>query len=243
MNAKYSYLTQVAKSASLLDKDRYSAICCPDFRFKFVGVSLCKQMGGRSEDILDKRLDEIDSPLNHLYLRYREVSEEILNGYGRKEIEYVTVVPQENEMSFFQSKVSPIVYDEKKVGLYIKTEKVNPVKVISLLKTMPIVRDGRAQMIVVNNDENVLLSEREEFILFMMLLGKFDKEIAHFLSIVSEIELTKTAITKIITRNLYQKFNVASRSELIMRAVSDGFLDKFPKLLTPPKLLKVSQFL
>lgn len=239
-----SCLNQVINSANLLEKDSYSTILCPEFKFKFIGEKICNELGIKDYSVIDKTLIEIETPLSHLNKHYRHISESVMSDPKNKTREYITIIPMQKEMSVFHSKVNPLIMENKKVGLYVKTNKVNAIGVLPLLRKLNSLTNDKAKMISINNESKTIqLTDREEFILFMIALGKYDKEIAYFLQLVSGVELTRDAITKIVVRNLYQKFDAVTRSELIIKAHSEGFLDSLPKLLTLENSLKIAKYL
>ncbi len=244
MNTQQNNLNQIVNSVSLLEKDSYSIICCPEFKFKFIGEGFCNGLGVDKTDFLEKSLGQIDSPLSHLNSHYRHISEKVITDSNNKAKEYMTIIPSAQDMAVFHSKVSPIILEQEKIGLYVKTNKVNAIGILPLLKRLNTLTNNQAKLMIINKElDSVQLTEREEFILFMIALGKYDKEIAYFLQLISGVELTRDAITKIVVRNLYQKFDAVTRSELIIRAHSEGFLECFPKLLTPENSLKLAKFL
>lgn len=244
MNTQQNHLNQIVSSASLLEKDSYSIICCPEFKFKFIGEKLCSGLEIDKQAVLEQSLEQIDSPISHLNNHYRQISEKVITDSKNRAREYITIIPAAKKMTVFHSKVSPIILEQEKIGLYVKTNKVNAIGIFPLLKRLNTLTDNKAKMIHINKGlEAVKLTEREEFILFMIALGKYDKEISYFLQIVSGVKLTRDAITKIVVRNLYQKFDVVTRSELIIRAHSEGFLERLPELLTPENSLKIAKFL
>ncbi len=237
-------LTQIVNTASLLEKDSYSTICCPEFKLKFVGERLCNDLGSKEHQLLEKRLIEIDSPISHLNNTYRQISEKVFSDPNNKSREFLTLLPSTQNITVYYSKVSPILQHKKKIGLYVKTNKVNAIEILPLLKKLNTLTNNKARLILINeSSDNFQLTEREEFILFMIALGKYDKEIAYFLHLITEVELTRDAITKIVVRNLYQKFDAVTRSELITKAHSGGLLNNLPKLLTHENIFKIIKFL
>ena len=246
MNAQQTlaHLDQVADIATLLEKDSYSSIVCPELKFKFMGEKLSNEFGLKNHSVIDKNLIDIETPLKHLSKHYRQISESIMSDPKNITREYITIIPIQKEMSVFHTKVNPILIENKKIGLYAKTQKVNATRIFQLLKKLNSITNDKAKIIPINDiSKNIKLTDREEFILFMIALGKYDKEIAYLLQLVSGVGLTRDAITKIVVRNLYQKFDVVTRSELIMKAHNEGFLDSLPNLLNTENLLKIANFI
>lgn len=244
MNLQQNQLEKVISSASLLEKNSYAIICNQEFKLQFVGQQLCDSIGLPESKILGKSLAQIETPLSHLSHKYREISEKVLNDSSNQAREYLTLIPSAQDISVFHTQVNPLLLDQHKIGLYLKTSKVNAIGILPLLKRLKELSSGKAKMITINQtSESIQLTEREEFILFMIALGKYDKEISYFLELTGGIKLTRDAITKIVVRNLYQKFGVVTRSELIIQAHTKGFLDNLPSLLTPENCLKIAKFL
>ncbi len=244
MNTIQSPLSQIVSATSILEKNSYSVICSPELKFKFIGKQFCDFLCIKEQDVLNKDLSQLNTSLSHLNKTYRQISEKVLLDKKNKSQEYITVVPVNQELEVFHSKVNPIIFEQAKIGLYIKTTKVNAIEMLSLLKRLNSITNNKARVILINQAvHKVQLTDREEFILFMIALGKYDKEIAYFLSLINGIELTRDAITKIVVRNLYQKFDATTRSELVIHAHNEGFLEKLPKLLTMESSLKIAKFL
>lgn len=72
------------------------------------------------------------------------------------------------------------------------------------------------------------LTTREEEVLFLLLLGKSQKEIANILSKVYSKNIAVTTIGSIINRQLYDKFNAYSLSSLINNAIQLQAIQNIP---------------
>lgn len=72
MNTK-KRLDSFSHSVSIIDNDSYSTVCCPEYKFSFVGGLLCDQLGYPEHALLGKALREFDSPVQHLCDQYRKI--------------------------------------------------------------------------------------------------------------------------------------------------------------------------
>ncbi len=240
-------LEQMIQYVSLTEQNSYSTVCSPDLKFQFVGNKFCQQMGYDSQEILNKNLLELDSPIRHLCNHYKKLNEKVLDSATANATrEYFSIVPQGDTTLVIHHRAFPVIdiQSNQKIGLFIKANEVNAVKIITLIKHLDTLNDNKAVIINFSNNQNkVSLTEREEFILFLLALGKYDKEIAYLLHMATGVELTKDAITKIVTRSLFQKFNVVTRSELTLIAHEAGYTKKLPKLITNQNMLNIAAFI
>lgn len=88
--------------------------------------------------------------------------------------------------------------------------------------------------------KNSIFSELEELIIFLIVTGKTDKEIADVLQLVG-VFLSRAGVSKFITRNIFTKVNVDSRKQLISQVFYLGLMKKIPHLiLNNQKLFNVT---
>lgn len=237
MNTK-ELLESFSHAVSIIDNNSYSTVCCPEFKFSFAGKLLCEQLGYSEPELLGKVLREFDSPVQHLCDQYRKLHNDVLDHPQPISKECLSIVPVSDDTLILHHKFSPIIVAGQKIGVYQKTTKINAIGAVSLIKKFGELGNRKAKLINISNRQSPPeLNDREEFILFLITLGKYDKEIAYYLKLATGVELSRDAITKIVTRNLYPKFNVVTRSDLILAAYNTGFTENLPKLMRTTAIL------
>lgn len=112
----------------------------------------------------------------------------------------------------------------------IKSKEINLYD--SDIEIKKLIGNRRARIIGLNKtSHHKNLSEKEELILYLIIFGKFDKEIAEILSKIYDYKISREAITKCVKRRLYAEFGVINRSELIIASYANGAWNHVPKLL------------
>jgi DNA-binding CsgD family transcriptional regulator len=148
------------------------------------------------------------------------------------------VVP-ELDYTIIHNQIVPLISDNILIGLYIKSREINSLQAFITVKDFINDSDStRAKIInLTQHPYHSNLTEKEELILYLIVFGKFDKEIAEILSKIYCCAISREAVTKCVTRRLYAEFNVVNRSELIMAAYKNGISNHLPKLLIQFKTL------
>ena len=83
-----------------------------------------------------------------------------------------------------------------------------------------------------NQISKIILSKREEQIVYFLSLGKSPKETARVLSKIENRTISDATISSIINKQLYPKFDVANCGQLIEKATCLGLINFVPKSLT-----------
>ena len=197
--------------------------------------------------IIGKVLSEIPSPIQYLAAKYRAIHIKLLE--HNNSTEYINLIEQGENILVIRNKVHVIVKHNLPIGLFIKAEEIKPFNDFSLgyraLRSSIGNLKLEQNIIYPHNHLNnykIKLSSREELILFLITIGKQEKEIANILSIIYNELITREAISKLISRNLYTKLNVWNRSNLIEKSLELNILKQFPLLLIK-KLHLVSKWL
>ncbi len=83
--------------------------------------------------------------------------------------------------------------------------------------------------------------ERELIIIFLLIIGAKYKTIAEILSNIYNQHISEASVKVMMNRQIYPKFDTIINSELIITAISNGFLyDIPPKLVTKlPKVINI----
>ncbi len=165
-------LESFSNTLSIIDNNSYSTVCCPEFKFRFVGNLLCEQLGYSEPELLGKPLREFDSPVQHLCDQYRKLHNDVLDHSQPISKEYISIVPMSSDTLILHHKLSPIIVDSQTIGVYQKTTKVNAIGVISLIKKFGELGNIKAKLINASSREDKPeFNDREEFILFLITLG------------------------------------------------------------------------
>lgn len=90
-------------------------------------------------------------------------------------------------------------------------------------------------------NENLVLSEREKEILFLVFHCRSRDEIAEILSRLHGKLITEDAVRKIIQRNLYSKFNAVNDSELRKFIRNSKFYLRIPDVISDEFMFKVEE--
>jgi DNA-binding CsgD family transcriptional regulator len=231
MNSHHLDLEQVIEFVQATEKNSLHQICDTNLRFKFVGEKLANRFGYTANEVLNKNLSELDTPVTHLCTEYRDIHQNIIR-QPNYHLNYLTIIPELN-YTIIQNQVIVLMNDNIFNGLYIKSREINSLNTFIAIKDF-INNSGNNQAKIINltkHSYNNTLSEKEELILYLIIFGKFDKEIAEILSKIYCCTISRDGITKCVTRRLYTEFNVVNRSELIMAAYKSGISSHLPKLL------------
>ncbi len=231
MNTQNLNLEQVIEFIQFSKSDSLHQLCDANLQFRFVGERMANKFGYTAAEILYKNLSQLDTPVNHLCSQYRDMHLPLLEK-TQTSLNYLTIIPEHN-YSVIQNHVLPLIFNNVFAGLYIKSKEINSLGSYMLIKEfIGNHSDRKARIIDLNKTpDHKNLSEKEELILYLIIFGKFDKEIAEILSKIYGCEISRDAITKCVTRRLYPEFEVISRSELIMASYAKGIWNHIPKLL------------
>lgn len=231
MNTQNLNLEQVIEFIQFSESNSLHQVCDANLQFRFVGERLANKFGYTAGEILNKNLSQLDTPVNHLCPQYRDIHVSLLEK-SQTALNYLTIVPQLNYM-IIQNQVMPLICNNIIIGLYIKSKEINSLSSYLAIKEFLGDHSGNQARIInlTKTPRHKNLSEKEELILYLIIFGKFDKEIAEILSKIYGYEISRDAITKCVTRRLYAEFEVINRSELIMAAYANGMWNHMPKLL------------
>lgn len=230
-NLHIEQIIEIIKFVQSTEKDVSYQICDNRFCFGFVGEKLANQFGYTTEEILGKHLCELDTPVKHLSPEYLKIHTS-LPLQPQASINYLTIIPELNHM-IIQNQVTPIINNNSFAGLYIKSSEINSLQSFLPLKEVLGNCVNKAARIIrlTKHPSHKNLTEKEELVLYLIVLGKFDKEIAEILSKIYQSGISRDAITKCVTRRLYAEFDVVNRSELIIEAYKAEIWNHIPKLL------------
>lgn len=230
------YLEQIVNNVEPILQNTYHQICDTQFRFCYVGEGFANLLGMSTENIIHKKLSEIDCLIQQHSPTYRKLNFPVIN--NKLKAHYATIIYLGQDLCIFQNSVRPILSTTGVEGILIETTCTKNqltnfgLDVLSVItKQHVIIYDYIQETIKAN------LNELEELLLFLIAIGKTDKEITNILKFI-RIYVSSHALSKIITRKLYPKLEVDSRSELINKIFREGLHNNLPRLLiNHPKLL------
>ena len=79
--------------------------------------------------------------------------------------------------------------------------------------------------------QKIELTPREYEVLFLLVLGKSQKEIANILSTIYKKELKPNSVASMISKQIYPKFEIFNLANLIEKAIHLNMIDSFPQSL------------
>lgn len=240
MTSHKSHLDHVINFLAQNESNSYHQVCDQNLRFRYAGDKVKNLLGQSPSKFMGRNLFEFDSPVQHLSAEFLQLHSGLLESKNTK-VEYLIYVRTQTGVQLMHNQVNPIIVENKVHGLYIKSQEANPFLNLALLKS-GLKQEMNREIIKINHKLfQHELDIREEFILFMVMLGKLDKQIAGVLNNLYGTTLTAKAITQIVIRKLYPKFNVHSRSDLVTTAYLHGFMQTMPQLLiqNPQMLLEI----
>ncbi len=211
----------------------YNQVCDEQLKFIFVGDKFCQLLGLSRKEIINKDLRELDSPISKLSDKYLELHLPVLKGDVNK-AEYLTYMHLESGVFIARNNVSPMTDNGSIIGIYIRTKFLNYFNDLFQLK-INIQNSNLGDLFILSEDmyqkRDANLDEFAEVVLFFILLGKYDKEIAILCSKIFNKEYSPFNISKFITRKLFATFEVDSRNQLINKALSLNILSRIPSII------------
>jgi DNA-binding NarL/FixJ family response regulator len=148
------------------------------------------------------------------------------NSYGIHQAMVFPIVDDQNEIIAFCSKIHQLRNDLLLGELIRRIKHYNGYDFANI----PSVSQGS-------------FSERELIIIFLMIIGAKYKVIAEILSNIYNQTITEGSVKVMINRSIHQKFNTNINIELVVTAISNGFLYDIPAKLVSrmPKIINVSR--
>ncbi len=228
-------LKSIVETFKITHTDSMVQICDTSFRFLFVGNKFAELLGLDPEVIVGKNLSEINCILQPLAANYKELNMPAMSGIGV--VNYYTYGIVNQQFRIAHNLVRPIKIENRTIGIIIETQLlVNPLDFgLKYLDTI-CDKELRIQSVSPNNLPNVLNVE-EELMVFLILLGKSDKQIAEILSYL-HISLSSSGVTKLIRRRVYPKLQVETRDQLVNKLFYQGMIKLPTLLLQQPQLLR-----
>lgn len=231
----YSHLDKVIWNLENFEKHSLIHICDAKFNFRFVGSHFANYLKLRVSDIIGNKLDQLNSPLFPVANNINEIYASIIKNPGKRE--YITGIENDKNVIFYHNQIQPIIEsDNKIVGFYTKSQILNNTANLLLIDNVLSSENFKGFPFIyeINSDDyknTISLSERESLVLHLVLYGMTETEISNIINETYNKTITKSAVSKYIRRNLYPKFGVNSRSQLIMNALKNNEVISTPKIM------------
>ncbi len=229
-----SKLQHIVEFMSESEQDSFTQICDNQLKFIFVGDKFCKLLDLNYNEIVGKNLRTINSPLSVLSDKYLALHLPLIQG-SVDNIEYFTFMKHKQQVFIARNSVNSIKDGQVVVGICIRTEMLDNISNLPHLKDCIANLKGNNYAIISKSKPDIndatQMEEFTELVLFLIALGKYDKEIAAFCTTALGIKYSVFAISKFITRKLFVKFNVESRNHLISKIISENILNKIPAII------------
>lgn len=227
-----SSLEQIVDTYNYTYSDSFIQICDNDFYFQFSGKKALAYMETTRNEADNRRLSEISSPIQHLATEYRKINEPVLTGKAKESI-YTTYVKTKQSLVIAQSHVKPIVIKDKIAGLFINNSITNNILNFDFSLLGNNFAENSAtitKMDKSNKEHQELFTEIEELIVFLIVIGKVDKEIADLLQ-TAGVFLSRAGVSKLIARKIFPKLNTDTRNQFISQVFYRGLIKGLPAIL------------
>lgn len=225
-------LEQIVDTYNHTYSDSSIQICDDNFYFQFSGKKALVYMETTRDEANNKRLSEINSPIQHLATEYRKINEPVLTGKVKKS-SYTTYVKTKNSLVIAKSDVKPIIINDKIAGLFIDNSITNNVLNFDFSIFGNSFNENSAtitKMDKSNKEYQQLFTEIEELIVFLIVIGKVDKEIADLLQ-TAGVFLSRAGVSKLIARKIFPKLNTDTRNQFISQVFYRGLIKGLPSIL------------
>jgi hypothetical protein len=230
------YLQLYISALKVVKKNDAVAVQDLDFIYLYHTEEYAKILG---ENLIGRSLEDIPNVRLSAYLdRIRAVSH-FINNTG-KSARYIFSYPQtDNLQQCYVVEESLIIHPDtnKKLARLIKAQHID-VSLITQIFQMGHSLDSDLTLMSKLSDKGVeaklpgfSLTQREEEVLFLLMLGKRYKSIARILSKAYHREIKDTAVNNTVNKQLFEKFAVASVDELIEKTIQLNVINKIPKAL------------
>lgn len=235
MNDK-EYLNTYIEAIKLTRKNDAVAIVTVDYINLFVTDEY--KMVVEVDEIIGKRLKEVNSYVNEQADKLKLVGS-LAEKLKKTAVSLCVIVSKslkQNQCYILKESIIVNPHTLNKLGRLIDVQIVNINfinQIIYLVNNL--FNDHNKPSIISNNliaaktkEFNVKLSQREEEVLFLLLLGKSYKNIANILSSIHSKEIKQSTVNGIVNGKLMVKFDTFSVDELISKAVRHSIIEKIP---------------
>lgn len=204
-------------------------ICDKECYFRFMGDRLLNAVGLSSAEVVDKRLNYIDSPVKHLSSQYYDLNAQVLSGTVA-EVNYSTYLKSADKLIIARNNVKPIIINDEISGLVLDTTLSDTVLNFDFSIFSNHAENTSAILVNEVQADSAIFSELEELVIFLIVMGKVDKEISELLQLVG-VFLSRAGVSKFITRKIFPKVDADTRNKLISQVFYLGLINKVPQLI------------
>ena len=222
-------IVQVVDIFNALHIDSAMQICDDQLNFRFVGNKLLETVDCTTNSVLDKKLVDIKTPVQHLAKEYYRINAPILTEKV-SEANYTTYYTQGCKLIIAKTQVKPIKTDAKVSGLFFNTTVNNNPLNFNFSILSDTLKNKNAVLVNDKKEAPTLFNEIEELIIFLMVIGKVDKEISQILESIG-VYLSRAGVAKLVSRKLFPKLDVDTRNQLISRVFYCGLINRIPPII------------
>lgn len=228
----------MVSSFKIVNSNSFDLICDTDRVIKFIGTRLLDVFNLKSEDVIGRSVRDIMFSLQPLAEKYRALNDDLVYG-GVSERNYVTVVDLPDKTIVFRNIAQPIKLIDKVIGLHVSTQIVEPFSATGAAIAFNLINTSSSIVSPQNlvklpeiNHPDYELTQVQELVLYLITLGRSDKDIAILLGdLTNDQSVSGQTISKILTRGLYPMFEVTNRRELAEKALQENVIRNIPKML------------
>ena len=180
-------------------------------------------------DLVGRKLKDSKSKFAKLAVEYKEFTISFINS-DEISTKRIAKVWANDVIQFYDFRISKIIdpVSNELVGLLAIGNKLRlPAGVVNLLSKSA----DKVYSHFLEVDDNTNASAFEHEVIWLLIAGKTQKEIAYILSKIEQREITRSYIAAYLRRSLYPKFNVIDVSGLIAKIGDTSLMSSIPTRL------------
>ena len=229
-------LELLAKGLEIIAKDRAIVLGNLDMEFIYT-TKLYQDLMGNPQ-IIGKRMKDSNHPGAKYADQLRQIVSNVIQTGKKSSYFIIYQLPNTNIKRCYINHCSLLLNPETgiKVGTIVEIEPFNCKyigNVLNIANQLVVPSGEETSQQVSTNKVTYQLSDREQEILFLLMIGRSYKEITYIINKIYDKSISIFAINSIIRVNLFNKFNISSVSGLIQIAASNSVIQEIP-----PSLLK-----
>lgn len=227
-------LKSVGKSLDIIENKKAIAILELTGEFIYVTKSYLEMMG--NPDIIGKRLRDSNHPGVRYVDQLRNILSNVIETGNKASYFFIYQFPSTMVKRCYINHCSLLYNPETnaKIGLLAEIEPFNCKyigNVLNITNQLLIPSESEVSQQVPTDKVSYQLSDREQEILFLLMIGRSYKEITYIINKIYDKSISISAINSIIRVNLFNKFKTSSVSSLIQIAASNSVIQEIPASL------------